>query len=74
MRPADAAAIYAAMSGPHASGLAAGLGEVGNALAEQLARLEIHPDPQECVRVARNLEGAARAVMRLRNAMEGERR
>jgi hypothetical protein len=68
----SARSAYASLYGPPACDLARGLGEVGEALATQMARLETAPDPDECERVARNLDGAARACMRLRERLLAE--
>lgn len=59
---------YAALYGPTAYDLARGLTDVGDALAARLARLEQDPDPDEAERLARDLDGAARACMRVREA------
>lgn len=72
MNGAIAAAAYASLYGPSAAELAAGMSDVGDHLAGQMARLESDPDPDECECVARNLEGAARACMRLRAALLAE--
>ncbi|MFZ7096710.1 hypothetical protein ACOPJQ_02430 [Luteimonas dalianensis] len=65
-----AVSAYGALYGRSVAELAKGLAEVGEAMADQLSRLEAAPDPDECERVARNLEGAARACMRLREALQ----
>lgn len=66
---ATAATAYASLYGPTAAELAAGMSDVGEALVGQLACLEAAPDPDACERAARNLEGAARACIRLRAAL-----
>lgn len=52
--------------------LARGMADIGDALAAQLARLEASPDIDEAERVARNIDGAARICMRLREALRQE--
>lgn len=70
----DAVRAYGALYGRSAAEMSKGLSDVGEALAGRLARLEVAPDATECERVARDLEGAARAVMRLREALVREGR
>lgn len=64
-------ALYAPTPTP--AELSHGLAELGDALAGQLAGLEALPDPVRCESVARNLDAAARLVLRLRQSIvEGE--
>lgn len=67
-----AAATRAALGDLRAADLAAGLPDLGDALAGQLQRLSIAPDPDGAAAVAANLEGARRAVLRLREALLSE--
>lgn len=71
--PNEQMAALARLYGPSPSELARGLADLGDALAGQLAGLEAMPDPSRCEAAARNLDAAARLVLRLRQALgEGE--
>ena len=65
-------AAYAALYGVTASELAAGMADVGDALSDQLRRLSLDPDAEAAAAVANNLDGARRAVLRLREALSKE--
>lgn len=65
---AERATLY----GPTAQEQASGLPEIGEGLATQLADLARDPTPVRAELMAINLEGAKRAVLRLREALERE--
>lgn len=52
-----------------ASDMADGLPDIGDGLRSQLERLSRAPTPWECEAMASNLEGARRAVLRLREQL-----
>ena len=75
MNPADQhAAAQAALYGPSAATLAAQMVELGEGLAAQLADLARDPTPVRAELMSINLEGAKRAVLRLREAIQREER
>lgn len=65
-------AALSALYGPSALDLARSLADVGEALAAQLQRLAMDPDPTLALDVATNLGGAQRACMRLRERLQAE--
>lgn len=67
-----AADTRAALGDLRATDLAASLPDLGDALASQLQRLSLAPDIDDAAAVAANLEGARRAVLRLREALAKE--
>ena len=70
MSPADQhLAAQAALYGPSAQEQASSLPEIGEGLAAQLVELWRFPTPERCERMAANLGGAQRAVLRLREAL-----
>lgn len=68
----QAVAAMTALYQPPASAQAKGMPEIGAALDAQLVALSMDPTPERCEAVAANLEGAKRAVMRLREAVQRE--
>ncbi|MBE2211194.1 MAG: hypothetical protein IAE66_06265 [Xanthomonadaceae bacterium] len=73
MSPADQhLAAQAALYGPSAVALARTMAELGEGLSAQLADLERDPTPVRAELMAINLEGAKRAVLRLREALVRE--
>ncbi len=57
---------------PSPEAQAKGLPEIGETLAAQLVNLSRDPTPWDCELMACNLEGARRAVLRLREALLSE--
>lgn len=55
--------------GPSAAQHAAGLPDIGEGLLRQLESLSADPTPWSCEAMAANLDGARRAVLRLREAL-----
>lgn len=68
----QAVAAMTALYQPSASAQAKGMPEIGASLDAQLVALSMDPTPERCEAVAANLEGAKRAVMRLREAVQRE--
>ena len=66
---ADAAARYAATHTPDPEALRRGLPDMADGLFAQLHTLHEHPSPDAAERLAANLAGASRAVLRYREAM-----
>ncbi len=62
-------ALYGAAYSPSAAQLASGLTDIGDGLAAQCEKLRRDPTPEGCEALAANLNGAARAVLRLREAL-----
>lgn len=62
---AERAVLY----GPTAQEQASALPEIGEGLSAQLYELHRDPTPERCERMASNLGGAQRAVLRLREAL-----
>ena len=70
MSPADQhLATQAAVYTPSAAALAKDLPDIGEGLAAQLVDLSRDPTPDRCERMAINLGGAQRAVLRLREVL-----
>lgn len=67
-------AAQAAMYGPSADAQAKGLPDIGEGLHAQMVDLSRDPTPDRCERAAANLDGARRAVLRLREALMLEQR
>lgn len=65
-------AALGALYGPSPEAQAKALPEVGEGLQTQLANLSMDPTPARCEIVAANLEGARRAVLRLREGLLAE--
>ena len=61
-----------AMRGPDSATLAAQLPDIGDGLAAALSELARSPDPDRCESVAIRLNGAARHVLRVREALQRE--
>lgn len=57
---------------PSAEQQAAALPELGQGLSGQLETLSVDPTPWACETLAANLDGARRAVLRLREALMAE--
>ena len=68
MKPADAV-LYAALYAPTSAELRLSLPGIAKGLYAQLDELYEHPSIVACDRLAANLSGAARAVLRLREAL-----
>lgn len=66
------AALYAALYGPTAAELRQSLPGMAEGLHAQLDALYEHPSIEACERLAANLGGASRAVLRLREALMRE--
>ena len=69
MNRADAAAAYARLYAPTISELRHSLLDMADGLHAQLMALYEHPTAHDCDSVAANLSGAARAVLRLGEAL-----
>lgn len=71
MAGAQEAVVSAALYGdaPPAAAQASTMPEIGSALDLQLTQLSMDPTPERCESVAANLDGARRAVLRLREAL-----
>lgn len=69
MSRADAAALYAALYAPTAAELLQSLPDMADGLRAQLYALYAHPSIDGAEGLAANLSGAARAVLRLREAL-----
>lgn len=65
---------YAALYAPTAEELRRSLPEIGDGLQAQLHNLYARPSAADAERVAANLDGARRAVMRLRERLIAEGR
>lgn len=64
----QAVAAMTALYAPSAAAQAKTMPEIGAALDAQLVALSMDPTPERCAEVAANLDGARRAVLRLREA------
>lgn len=64
----QAVAAMTALYAPPAMAQASTMPEIGAALDTQLMALGMDPSPERCLEVAANLDGARRAVLRLREA------
>lgn len=62
-------AAYAALYGQSVAQMANALPDMGDGLAAQCKALQRDPSIQECERLAANLDGARRAVLRLREQL-----
>ena len=69
MTGSDAARIYESQYAPSVEDLRHGLPEMGDGLQAQLVALYEHPNAVDAERVAANLAGAQRAVLKFREAM-----
>lgn len=65
----QAAAMYAASYAPDAEALRTSLPDIGEGICAQLHELYARPSVERAERVAANLAGAQRAVLRLREAL-----
>lgn len=73
MSPADAhTAALGRTYGPTAAEQANAMSELGEGLMAQLVTLSMDPTPFRCEQMAANLEGAKRAVLRLRERLQSE--
>lgn len=69
----ETARLYAASYTPTMAQLTSGLGDLGDGLAAQFAELERAPTAERAERIAYNLDGARRHVLKLRQVIaEGE--
>lgn len=68
MTPAPSV-LYAALYGPQSAQLASSLPDVGEGLAAQLTELGHRPTVEGAEQLAANLDGARRAVLRLRESL-----
>lgn len=68
----ELAATYAALYGPSAATLANTMPDMGEGLSTQCEALHRDPTVVGCEVLAANLEGARRAVLRLREALVRE--
>lgn len=75
MSPADAhTAALARLYGPSTETQSKALPDLGEGLRTQLENLSLDPTPARCEVVAANLDGARRAVLRLREGLVAEGR
>lgn len=65
----EAAAVYAASHTPDPEALRRGLPDMADGLFAQIQTLHDSPSPDAAERLAANLAGASRAVLRYREAM-----
>ena len=72
MSPADHVAAQAALYGLSAAEQANAMPDLGEGLMAQLVTLSMDPTPSRCEHMAANLEGARRAVLRLRERLIAE--
>lgn len=68
----EMAATYAAPYGPPATALATTMTDMGEAISTQCQALHRDPTVEACEVLAANLDGARRAVLRLRDALVRE--
>lgn len=69
MKPVDAAAAYVRLYAPTVDQLRDGLPDMADGLHAQLMALYAHPTAHDCDRLAVNLSGAVRSVLRLGEAL-----
>jgi hypothetical protein len=72
MTGADAARAYAALYGPSAADLCRSIPDVADGLHGQLCELSARPTVDGAEQLASNLDGARRAVLRLRERLLAE--
>lgn len=65
----EAARLYADSYAPSAEVLRRSLPEIGDGLQGQLHELSARPSAERAAQVAANLDGAYRAILRLREAL-----